>query len=366
MGVGRGGVTIVKLLVAMAVASIVAACASQEPGGDPPASSQQQLEVTSIATPTPVASSERLIFTYYFYWYDAATGAHLKDSVLQHRPPQQPAPSWHNVAWHKKELADMDWAGIDVVLPVYWGSHKPEDRWSWMGLTHLAQAWTELREAGQSPPKIGMFFDTTIIDHRDLTAPEGKAYFYGNIKDFFDRIPREQWAEVEGRPVVFLFTSDWTAAFNQSTFDYVYDQFTKDFGVRPYIVREVSWDFPILRWVDGEREWDEKNPIHTDNSYLWDAANHGYIDRGGVAAIGPGYDDRGVPGRGQGRFRQREDGQYYRKAFKEAIASGKPLLVIETWNEFHEGSGISETVEFGRRYLELTRELAAEFHKHTP
>jgi hypothetical protein len=318
-----------------------------------------------LVTPSPVPSEQRLVMTYYFYWYDAITGGHLEEgSGIKHHMPEDPLPSWRNVDWHKKEIADMTWAGIDVVLPVYWGFENPADAWSYEGLDVIAKAWFELKEEGINPPNIGMFFDTTIINFRDLTTQEGKEYFYANFRDFFSRIPREQWALINGHPVVFLFTSDFTAAVNQSSFEYVYGQFEADFGVRPYIVREVSWDYPILRWEEGERVRDYDHAIQTENSYLWAASIHGFVDWGGVAAIGPGFDDRGVPGRG-GTVTDREGGEFYRRGFEAAIASGKPLLVIETWNEFHEGSGISETIEFGRYYLDLTRELAEKFHHPT-
>jgi hypothetical protein len=32
----------------------------------------------------------------------------------------------------------------------------------------------------------------------------------------------------------------------------------------------------------------------------------------------------------------------------------------------HEGSGVSETVEYGRKYIDLTRELAGAFHAASP
>ncbi|HEV2123543.1 MAG TPA: DUF5010 domain-containing protein [Chloroflexota bacterium] len=291
------------------------------------------------------------------------TGGHLQEEAgLRYHLPPVPAPTWRSTAWHKKELTDMAYAGINVVLPVYWGFDRPDDAWSWLGLNVLAQAWHELRSEGIEPPQIGMFFDTAIVGGRDLTTTEGKEWFYANVQDFFSRIPRDQWALINGRPVIFLFTSDFTAAVNQSTFDHVYDRFAAEYGVRPYIVREMSWDYPILRWENGKRVRDYTQPIVTENSYQWNASVHGYVDSGGVAAIGPGYDDHLVPGRGKGRIRERENGAFYRRQFEAAIASGKPLLAIETWNEIHEGSGISETVEYGRHYLDLTRELAAAFH----
>ncbi len=310
----------------------------------------------------PLPPDQRLVLTYFFYWYDSQTGGHLQEETLSNHPPPEPAPNWRNPAWFEKELLDMAYAGIDVVLPVYWGFG--EEEWSSQGLPVLAAAWDQLSQRGEAVPAIGMFFDTTIIRGRDLTTADGKEFFYANIKDFFSRIPRHQWALINGRPIVWLFTSDWTAAMDQSTFDFVYEHFATDFGVRPYIVREVSWDYPILGWKgkvsEGERIWDYEHPIRTENSYLWAAAQNGFVDRGGVAAVGPGFDDR--PVRGPHRLvRPRDDGRWYGENFEVAITSGKPLLAIETWNELHEASGISETEEFGRQYIEITRQYADQF-----
>ncbi len=318
-------------------------------------------------TPTPVPPDRRLVLTYYYYWYDATTGAHLQESAgLRYHPPPSPAASWRSGEWQATQLADMAYAGIDVVLPVYWGFDRPDDQWSTQGLAVLADAWRFLKANGARPPAIGLFLDTAIVDRRDLTTPDGKAWFYANFKDFFTRIPRDEWALVNGQPIAFLFTSDATGAVDQSTFDYVYDHFQADFGVRPYIVREVSWDYPILRWENGERVRDYGSPIKTENSYIWAASVFGYVDRGGVATVGPGYDDSRIPDRHGGRVVDRQGGAFYRKAFDAAIASGKPLVAIETWNELHEGSSIAETVEYGRQYVELTRELTARFHAAGP
>jgi len=300
------------------------------------------------------------VFTYYFYWYDSQTGGHLQPSSLHTHFPAGEQPSWRSVEWQQKQLSDMTYAGIDVALAVYWGFDRPQDVWSTAGLDVLAQAGRMITQRGGKAPRIGMFLDTSIVDMRDLTSTGGQQWFYANFKDFFTRIPRDQWALIDGRPIAFLFTSDFTAAMNQSTFDYVYQHFESDFGVRPYIVREVSWDSPILRWERGERVRDTAHPIRTENRYLWGAAIHGYNDCCGVAAVGPGFDDRGLAGR-SGTFTDRESGAFYERTFQAAIRSGKPYVVIETWNEFHEASGIAEAQEYGRAYLDLTRQLTARF-----
>ena len=48
-------------------------------------------------------------------------------------------------------------------------------------------------------------------------------------------------------------------------------------------------------------------------------------------------------------------GAYYEESLRQAVASGRKIMAIETWNELDEGTGILETREFGRQYIELTR-----------
>src|SRR5919201_3932251 len=132
-------------------------------------------------------------------------GAHLQPSTLRNHFPSGSTPSWRSVEWQRGQLADMVAAGIDAALPVYWGFDRPQDEWSTKGLDVLAQALTAMKRAGQNRPLVGMFFDTTIVARRDLTTDTGRDWFYQNFRDFFRRIPRESWADIDGRPMALMF-----------------------------------------------------------------------------------------------------------------------------------------------------------------
>ncbi len=311
---------------------------------------------------TDKAQSTRppLVFTYFYYWYDATTGGHLEPNVpLATHPTDDPPPSWRSADWFRKELSDMAYAGIDVVLPVYWAT---KEDWPLGGLPVLAQAKAQLMAEGKRSPGIGMFFDTASLEGRDLTTAPDRDFMYANIREYFQRIPRDQWGLIDGRPVIWLFTSDFVTAFDQQVFDEIYTRFEQDFGVRPYIVREVSWNF-AGHGRGSARVYDHAKPIATEASYVWGAAQNGFASSlGTVATVGPGYDERDIPGRA-GVYRPRDGGKWYTDNFRKAIASGKRMLAIETWNELHEGSGIGETVEYGRAYIDLTRQLVAEYKR---
>jgi hypothetical protein len=87
-------------------------------------------------------------------------------------------------------------------------------------------------------------------------------------------------------------------------------------------------------------------------------AQHG-TDKLWVATVMPGYND--LKGRADAFVREREDGQFYRDTWQAAMDSGADWVVITSWNEWVEGSQIEPSVSYGNLYLDLTRELAAQF-----
>src|SRR5690606_16439423 len=135
---------------------------------------------------------DKVVMTHYFYWYDAASNAHILDGdgsdALTTHPPTLEGFSYKSVAWHKQQLKDMVAAGIDVVLPVFWGTpadHTPGSPmfWSFEGLPPFVKALDELKAEGVRPPAVGLFYDTSTLEanawgyHVDLTTARGRAWF---------------------------------------------------------------------------------------------------------------------------------------------------------------------------------------------
>ena len=120
-------------------------------------------------------SKSPLVATSYFYWYDADSKAHVlngdgTDALTDH-PPTLAGFSYKSVDWHAQQLADMMAAGIDVLLPVYWGTPLGEQHWSDEGLPPLVAARERLLSAGQTPPAIGMFYDTSTLQYNEARLP---------------------------------------------------------------------------------------------------------------------------------------------------------------------------------------------------
>jgi hypothetical protein len=307
-------------------------------------------------------TGQPIVGTYYFYWYDVNTREHFVDpdgtDALTDHPLNPQGYSYRSVDWHRREMEDILRAGIDFILPVYWGN--PADRqpgkglyWSFEGLAALVKAQEQMLAAKRRPPKIGLFYDTSTLQwnadnyHADLTTHEGQEWFYVSIRDFFSMVPPKLWAMVYHRPLIFLYAAAFAKDYNQQAIDFVYQQFAKDFGCRPYIVREVSW-----------------GKVRTDSVYAWGGALAPAILE--VAAIGPGYDHSAVPGRAP-LVRDREGGKFFERSWEQILRMNpkrRPFIVmIETWNELHEGTDICPSREYGDQYVKINARYANLFRR---
>ena len=84
-------------------------------------------------------------------------------------------------------------------------------------------------------------------------------------------------------------------------------------------------------------------------------------DAGKICAITviPGYDDTKI--RTPGLAVERFDGDSYRIQWEAAIAADPHWVLITSFNEWHEGSEIEPSLEYRRRYIDLTAEYAGRF-----
>jgi hypothetical protein len=316
------------------------------------------------------AGTQGIVFAYFFNFYRYATyqsdvQAKGGDFFPLH-PTDLTQTDFASQAWYEKQFADMVDAGIDVVLYNYWGEPgqyaqrvvpAPErNLFSTQGIPPMVAALQTTTARG-TPLRVGLFLDTTIMNNEDLTTERGKQVFYASIRDYFSRIPPALWAAIDSRPVIWLYDAQRVAAFDQSTFDYVDDHFAQDFGgLRPYIVREAQWY--------TAKNTTTSDVLRTEGVFGWGAAPFGFNPdpRFTVAEVGPGFNNalftNRFHGQSGGVMTDRRGGQYYSENLERALGSGRRLLALETWNELCEGSGIQETVEYGRQYIAITRRYA--------
>lgn len=302
------------------------------------------------------------VATHYFYWYHWPSehfdepGAPGPEGHCRHFAEPETV-SYRSVDWHADNLAAMAAAGIDVALPVYWGAPGAYERgnlaFSRLGLPPLVAARERLLRGGGKVPAIGLFYDTSTLanDPRgaapaggkaDLTTGPGRELFCTTITDFFAAIPPAHWARHRGGALVVLYVSGFAAKWDPGLGTVLRARFAACFpGEQVCLVADASW-----------------GDIGQELTTSWGAALWGPRLFPGVAQIGPGYDDRAVPGR-RTPVREREDGGFYGYSWQQALARRPELVLLETWNEMHEGTELCPTREAGRQYLDLTGQWIA-------
>ena len=316
-------------------------------------------------------TGQPIVGTSYFYWYDVYSGAHIRngdgsDAMTTHPPKEAMADlSYKSPGWHYSQLRDVCAAGIDFIMPVYWGFPGDYRGWSFVGLPPLVAAHDRMlaehrrNRKNPLPPKIGLFYDTSTLSYHpgadagtepgrgaDLTTERGREWFYVTIRDFFSMIPPDKWARIDGKPIVFLYSPSFAKHIDERLFDDARRRFVADFATDMFLVKHTGW------------------PGRADASYTWGGAL-GLTLGDGVAGLGPGYDHSAVPGR-KPLVVRREDGRFYERQWSKLLRmqpKRRPWIVhVETWNEWHEGTDVARSQEYGDLYIRLTAKYAKMFH----
>ncbi len=316
-------------------------------------------------------ATQKIVATHYFYWYSVYTRQHLIDGDATDALTDHPAMiagvpgceyitasgieipadySFLATTYHRRELQDMMTAKLDVAMPVYWGDNENLS-WAVPGLAKMVETMDQMVLEGHNPPKVAMFYDTSTLlfgspfnGKSDLTTEDGRNYFIKQVLDFFSVIPPRYWARIDGRPVIVLYSAAFAQAWNQGAFTALNTRFAAVFGgLTPYVIRDVSW-----------------TGVTTDSTCGFGAALLGPMLYG-TASVGPGYDDSAVQGRTP-QIRSRRGGQTYIDDWNTILNSyGGTKVFAETWSEYHEGTDIADSREYGRQYINLTQEYASRF-----
>jgi hypothetical protein len=199
----------------------------------------------------------------------------------------------------------------------------------------------------------------------DLNSPtmKGTASYADNLSHLLSvHAAHPAYLRSAGRPVVFFYNvsrlpvATWQALRNQTDpgRNTLWIAEGTDLKYQPVFdghhLYSVTWPnrIPPARtlgsWGDRVRKYNREQ----GTAKLW------------VATVMPGYDDRKARP-GNGFARSRDGGEYYRQGWQGAIASRPQWVIINSFNEWAEGTHIEPSQAYGRTYLALTAEWARRF-----
>jgi len=310
---------------------------------------------------------EKKILTFHYVWYKTrygpagewgawTEGGYNPDIIIRgqreidapHYPLDGPYDSCDPVVINR-QLEELQFAGIDGSILSWWGLGDYSDQ----ALTAI------LEQAAGTNYGVTIYYETPMVARRREEGQSVADRIYADLNALLvTHSAKPNWITVHGRPVVVLYV---VGTYEIAVWEEVKDRLRAD-GFDPFFLGD-TFDPDYLAVMDGLHTY---NPIGI--TMRGDALDEPYAracqachaqGKLFAATAVPGYDDRKI--RTPGVLVARGDGSYFRETWRAAAASGADWVLITSYNEWHEGSEIEPSREYGKDYLFLTRQLAAGF-----
>jgi hypothetical protein len=165
---------------------------------------------------------------------------------------------------------------------------------------------------------------------------------------------------VDDRPVIFVFERA-QESLSDNEWKYVLKRYRDNYGKRLFVIGD-RYEIDRLEYFDG---------MHCYFPYVGNLEElkvyyslfSNYCDYKGklfTATVCPGLEDwRHIYGFSYDRDR----GSFYKALWDISIEEKADWIAITSFNEWHEGTEIEPSIEFGRKYLEFTDEFSKKFKR---
>jgi glycoprotein endo-alpha-1,2-mannosidase len=306
------------------------------------------------------------ILAFYYGWYGnpQVTGQwrHWKnvDPVSSRADNITDFPAYGAYDSHAPEVLDRQaaaagGAGITGFIASWWGRDSFGDR----GMPLL------LASAGKHKLSVSAYYEKIAGDD---TASRIKA-----AVDYIDYLlthygSDKAWLNAGGKPVLFVYgralhelsPADWWEVLAQVRHDNFSGVVLIADSQDPAFVS--TFDGASTYNITGQTQYKPPQGIrawaHAAYPKMVAAAGSEKIS---TVTIIPGYDDRNLWRMPPRPVTDRWGGETYRALWEEAITAARDYVLITSWNEWHEGSELEASVEYGSRILDNTAVFAREF-----
>jgi hypothetical protein len=287
-------------------------------------------------TGNEVPNETRLFLAFYYPWYGTPDGP---AGNWLHWTPQRGYDSTHVpligfydsrseevISYHVRTAKSV---GLDGFISSWWGPDNYIDD-AFPMLLKAAEEFglkaTIYLEIAQSPQ------DLADQLHYVLTR-------YGDHPAFLS------W---DGRPVIFIY-GRVMGDLELGEFAQVFSELETQ-GLPAFYLAD-RLDVNYLQVFDGLHTY---SPLSNMDKYHELTDECDALGKVFAATIAPGYDDTII--RDPGLVVDRDNGSFYQDSWETIMLSQPDWVLITSWNEWHEGSEIEPSLEFGDLYLNLTQE----------
>jgi hypothetical protein len=295
------------------------------------------LLVGPIALSSAQTNPERPVMAFYYPWYEMTDWSYDKMSDLP--VPQYSGGDDETIRRHIQQADD---AGIDALICAWYGPNE----------TRLNARCRRLQELAAS---MGRDLKIAIMPEQAAWADLNNVDNLVNALEVLetDFMSQPNYLRFQGKPAVFWFNppslggvDTWLQVRNRADPNREHFWFGGTDNAAYLDVYDTLYFFDIT--------W-ERFPGHGMESYanLLEGTGRPFI-----ATAMPGYDDLRIR---NGHQRSRENGNYYRGTWEDAVDHNADGVVITSFNEFFEGTHIEPSEQYGDLYLRLTGEMTAYF-----
>ncbi|MFC1959575.1 endo-1,3-alpha-glucanase family glycosylhydrolase [Chloroflexota bacterium] len=283
------------------------------------------------------AQEARPVLAFYYGWFNGGTWG---DGRLADRPAE-PYDSADRGAM-ARQISQAQSAGIDAFVMSWYGPANGTNTAIFQGLLDQAasQGFRVAADVDLGAAEFNATPDATLNTMRDLIA---------------NKVNHPGYYRYQGKPVIFFwnqgrFTPDQWAAIRAQVDPTHNTIWVVEGDALPYLNVFDALHLYNIAW--------SRNAASTAQTWAQRARQNGALF---VGTAMPGWDDTRM-GRGDAAFAvDRGNGAFYRAMFSGAASANPDMLIITSWNEYFENTHLEPSQGLGAFYLDLTRELIAEY-----
>jgi len=297
----------------------------------------------------PSRVSPKLVLAFYYPWYGSPDGEHKYWSHWNPDRERMTATDKPVLGYYDSYSTDVirshiEWAKearIDGFIVSWWGIGSGED----IAMDYI------LKCAQDENFLIAIYYEP---ENNKEGILKDLRYIYNKYCN------NSSFLKIDGRPVIFFYERSLKSLSSDEWLS-VFEELSNENIKLISIADNLSGEF--ISAFDG---------IHTYNPSFWDLeglelkynmARTITMTWGKLfcATVISGYND--TYARKPGLSFPRDDGRLYEKIWDIAINSRPNMILITSFNEWHEGTEIEPSEEYGYRFIKLTKEFSDKFKK---
>ena len=270
-------------------------------------------------------------------WGDAADGFYA---------PENPG------IW-RRELNDAKAAGLQFILPNVYGPDMQK-----------INSLSEALQAAHEPVKVGLFDDSwawgrtkagapwTVAPDLSDTEAAAKILYESKWKPFFAQIAPEHWQRINNRPVIYFYNAGTLKPLNKAAavVARMKAMFAADFGVEPFVAVDDAFfaDPAMVTVADSRFRWDTFDDFSAPTVSVTEGLSRSTLSGLSLTNAMVRWDsaDRDRRADGASPWEGRRIKGPERLLDVLARTHDDDSLLIATWNDLGEGTGINAAYDY--------------------